>query len=213
MISIKIFVFNPFRENTYVAADDTGECIIIDPGCENSWEKEELRSELTKSRLKPVKLINTHCHIDHILGNTFIKKTFLIPLLIHKLELPLLNSAAGQGAFFGLETDKQPVEPDLYVKEGDRIKFGTSEFEVLHVPGHSPGSIVLVNRQEKIAIVGDVLFQGSIGRSDLPGGNSDILIKNIKEKLLVLDPDTIVYPGHGPATNVAAEQTDNPFLN
>jgi hydroxyacylglutathione hydrolase len=212
MIKIKIFVFNPFRENTYVVADDTGECIIIDPGCESSREKEELRSELTESGLRPVRLINTHCHIDHVLGNTFIKNTFSIPLLIHKLELPLLNSSPGQGLIFGLKTDKT-AEPDLFVEEGDRITFGTSEFEVLHLPGHSPGSIALVNRLEKIAIVGDVLFQGSIGRSDLPGGNYDLLIKNIKEKLLVLDPDTIVYPGHGPATKIAAEQTDNPFLN
>jgi hydroxyacylglutathione hydrolase len=212
MISIKILVFNPFRENTYIVADETGECVIIDPGCENSREKEELRSELEKSRLKPVRLINTHCHIDHILGNAFIKKTFSIPLIIHKLEIPLLNSSAQQRIIFGLEPEEL-VEPDIFVREGDRIKFGKNELEVLDMPGHSPGSIALVSRLEKIAIAGDVLFEGSIGRTDLPGGNFDLLIKNIKEKLLVLDPDTIVYPGHGPSTKISTERKNNPFLN
>lgn len=211
MISIKILEFNPFRENTYIVADNTGKCIIIDPGCENRREKEVLKSELGKSGLIPVKLINTHCHIDHILGNVFIKETFSIPLLIHRLELPLLNSAEQQRIIFGLEPDDS-AEPDIFVEEGEIIKFGNSEFEVLHVPGHSPGSIVLVNRPEKIAFVGDVLFQGSIGRSDIPGGDFNILIENIKGKLLVLDPDTVIYPGHGPATKVSTERTSNPFL-
>jgi glyoxylase-like metal-dependent hydrolase (beta-lactamase superfamily II) len=211
MIEIITLVFNPFCENTYVVSDHTGESIIIDPGCENAKEQYELKSELDKYRLNPVKLINTHCHIDHILGNAFIKNAFSIPLLMHKLDLPLLAGCAEQGAFFGLETGK-PVEPDVFIEEGDLITFGKSEFEVLHIPGHSPGGITLVNRLEKIAIVGDVLFQGSIGRTDLPGGNFDLLIKNIKEKLLTLDPDTIIYPGHGPSTTVAAERSNNPFL-
>lgn len=211
MINIKILVFNPFCENTYIVSDETGECIIIDPGCENNREKEELRSEIVKSVLKPVRVVNTHCHIDHILGNAFIKKTFSIPLLIHRLELPLLNSASQQRIIFGLESDESAV-PDLFAEEGDRINFGSSELEVLHIPGHSPGSIALVNRPEKIAIVGDVLFRGSIGRSDLPGGDFDILIKNIKEKLLVLSSDTVIYPGHGPSTNISTESGTNPFL-
>jgi hydroxyacylglutathione hydrolase len=212
MISIKILEFNPFRENTYLVADETGKCIIIDPGCEDRREKEILKSELIRSGLNPVKLINTHCHIDHILGNAFIKTTFSIPLIIHKLELPLLNSADQQRIIFGLDPDDSAV-PDLFVEEGDLIKFGNSEFEVLHIPGHSPGSIVLVNRPEKIAIVGDVLFQGSIGRSDLPGGDYNKLIENIKGKLLILDPDTVIYPGHGPATKVSVERSSNPFLS
>lgn len=211
MISVKIYVYNPFRENTYVVYDDTGECIIIDPGCENKKEKEQLRAEITSSGLKPVEIINTHCHIDHILGNAFIRETFSIPLWIHKLELPLLHSAPQQRIIFGLEED-ETIEPDAFIEEGDMINFGRSEFEVLHLPGHSPGSIGLVNRKEKIVFVGDVLFQGSIGRTDLPGGNYDSLIKNIKEKLLILDPDTIVYPGHGPDTRISTERSNNPFL-
>jgi hydroxyacylglutathione hydrolase len=211
MINVKTLVFNPFRENTYIVFDDTRQCIIIDPGCENKGEQDELKSVLQKFNLKPVKLINTHCHIDHILGNAFIKDTYSVPLLIHRLELPLLANSAQQGAFFGLETGN-PAEPDSFIGEGDSIKFGASEFDVLHIPGHSPGGLSLVCRQDKIAFTGDVLFQGSIGRSDLPGGNLNLLIKNIKEKLLTLDPYTIIYPGHGPATTVAAESTGNPFL-
>ena len=211
MITVKTLVFNPFRENTYIIFDDTRECIIIDPGCENAREQDELKSILQKYSLKPVMLINTHCHIDHILGNVFIKDTFSIPMLMHKLELPLLANSAQQGAFFGLETGK-PAEPDSFIEEGDTIKFGESEFDVLHIPGHSPGGISLIGRQAKIAFTGDVLFQGSIGRSDLPGGDFNLLIKNIKEKLLTLDPGTIIYPGHGPATTVATESSSNPFL-
>jgi glyoxylase-like metal-dependent hydrolase (beta-lactamase superfamily II) len=211
MISVKIHVFNPFRENTYIVSDNTGECIIIDPGCENTREQDELKSELMQNGLRPVKLINTHCHIDHILGNTFIKDTFSIPLIIHKLELPLLGNYAQQAAFFGLESSRQ-VEPDSFVEEGDVIMFGETEFDVLHIPGHSPGGISLINRKEKIAFTGDALFQGSIGRSDLPGGDHNLLIRNIKEKLLVLDPDTIIYPGHGPTTKVGIELRNNPFL-
>jgi hydroxyacylglutathione hydrolase len=211
MINVRILVFNPFHENTYVASDDTGECIIIDPGCENTREREMLKSMLTKWGLTPVKIINTHCHIDHILGCAFIKNTYSIPLLLHKLELPLLANAAQQSAFFGLESG-DPVEPDTFVEEGDSVKFGESEFSVLHIPGHSPGGISLFCRQEKIAFTGDTLFQGSIGRSDLPGGNHNLLVKSIREKLLTLDPATVIYPGHGPETTVAEESRNNPFL-
>lgn len=211
MINIKIFVFNPFQENTYLVYDDTGECVIIDPGCQDIKEENELMADIQNKDLRPVKLINTHCHIDHILGNSFVKDTYSIPLLIHKLELPLLRNAAQQAAFFGLETGNQ-VEPDSFIEEGDVIPFGCSAMEVFHIPGHSPGGITLVCRNEKIAFTGDVLFQGSIGRSDLPGGDHQILVKNIKEKLLTLDPLTIIYPGHGPQSDIKTEKNTNPFL-
>ena len=211
MINVRVLVFNPFGENTYIASDDTGECIIIDPGCENEGEREQLLSMLKKNGLKPVKIINTHCHIDHILGNAFVKDTFSIPLLIHKHELPLLANLVQQGTFFGLETGRQ-VDPDTFIEEGDTVKFGESEFDVLNIPGHSPGGISLVNRLEKIAFTGDTLFQGSIGRSDLPGGDHNLLVRNIKQKLLTLDPQTIIYPGHGPETTVGEECRSNPFL-
>lgn len=212
MINVKVLVFNPFGENTYIASDDTGECVIIDPGCETAAEREELKAIVDRNRLRPVKIINTHCHIDHILGSAFVKKTYSVPFVIHRLELPLLASAAQQRAIFQLE-EGDTADPDIFVEDGDYIKFGESELMVLHIPGHSPGGISLVNHTCKIAFTGDSLFQGSIGRSDLPGGDYNLLVKSIKDKLLTLDPATIVYPGHGPATTVGEESRYNPFLS
>jgi hydroxyacylglutathione hydrolase len=212
MIYVKVLVFNPFGENTYIASDDTGECVIIDPGCETAAEQEELKAIMERNRLRPVKIINTHCHIDHILGSAYVKNTYSVPFIIHRLELPLLASAEQQRIIFGLEKG-ETVNPDLFVDEGDIIKFGESELMVLHIPGHSPGGISLVNNKSKIAFTGDTLFQGSIGRSDLPGGDHNLLVKSIKDKLFALDPATIVYPGHGPATTVGEESRYNPFLS
>jgi hydroxyacylglutathione hydrolase len=212
MINIKVFVFNPFGENTYIASDETGECVIIDPGCETVSEREELKAIVDRNRLRPVKIINTHCHIDHILGSAYVKNTYSVPFIIHRLELPLLASAAQQRAIFQLE-EGDTADPDIFVEDGDSIKFGESELMVLHIPGHSPGGISLVNHKSKIAFTGDSLFQGSIGRSDLPGGDHNLLVKSIKDKLLILDPATIVYPGHGPATTVGEESRYNPFLS
>ena len=211
MINVGILVFNPFRENSYIVSDDTGECIIIDPGCETATERELLKSTVDRNRLRPVRIINTHCHIDHILGCAFVKNTYSIPFLMHKLELPLLESAAQQRAIFGLE-ESETAEPDFFVMDGDTVKFGESELVVLHIPGHSPGGISLVNLKNKIAFTGDTLFQGSIGRSDLPGGDHNLLVKGIMDKLLTLDPATIIYPGHGPETTVEEESRSNPFL-
>lgn len=211
MIKVNTLVFNPFRENTYIASDDTGECIIIDPGCESSAEQKMFQSLVEDNGLKPVKIINTHCHIDHILGCAFVKNTYSIPLLIHRLEIPLLKNASQQRAIFGLE-EGETVEPDLFIDDGSSVKFGESELVVLHIPGHSPGGISLVNNPGRIAFTGDTLFQGSIGRSDLPGGDHNLLIRGIRDKLLTLDPRTVVYPGHGPATSIGEESRNNPFL-
>ncbi len=211
MLEVRTYVFNSFRVNTYIVSDITGECIIIDPGCENSGEREELLSEINKNQLKPVKLINTHCHIDHILGNDFVKKTFSLQFLIHKLDQPLLINSIEQGMFFGIKTTSSPL-PDSFLNEGDKVKFGDSEFEILHIPGHSPGSIGLLNQDEKLLFTGDVLFQGGIGRTDLPGGDYHTLMNSIKEKIFVLDQDTVIYPGHGPETNIKTEKRTNPFL-
>ncbi len=212
MINVSVLVFNPFGENTYIASDDTAECVIIDPGCETATEQEELKVFVDRNRLRPVKIINTHCHIDHILGCAFVKNYYSVPLAIHKLELPLLSSAAQQRAIFGLEKG-DTADPDIFLNEGDPIRFGGSELVVFHIPGHSPGGISLVNNKCKIAFTGDTLFQGSIGRSDLPGGDHNLLVKSIKDKLLTLDPSTIVYPGHGPSTTVGEESRYNPYLS
>lgn len=211
MFQIRTYVFNPFQVNTYIVSDNTGACIIIDPGCENREEEQYLIREINKHELHPVVLINTHCHIDHVLGNAFVKSTFPVQFLIHKQEQPLLSNIIAQGIFYGLKATRSP-EADQFVKDGDRVGFGDSEFKILHIPGHSPGGIALLNREEKILFSGDVLFRSSIGRTDLPGGNYQTLIDSIKEKILVLDPDTVIYPGHGPETDVEAEKNNNPFL-
>jgi len=211
MISIKRFEFNPFSENTYVISDDTGECLILDPGCQEPEEQDLLLAYFKENHLKPVKIVNTHCHIDHILGTAFLHDQLKLPFLIHPLEKPLLKASIAQGEFFGLEV-QIPPEPTDYLNEGDTVTFGNSMFEVIHIPGHSPGGIVLLNKEQQCMFTGDVLFQGSIGRTDLPGGDYDSLVNSIRQKLLLLDPEIRVYPGHGPDTTIGIENQSNPFF-
>ena len=211
MITIKRLEFNPFRENTYVISDDTGECIILDPGCQEPEERDILLEYIGKSQLKPVKIVNTHCHIDHILGVAFLHDQFKLPFLIHRLEKPLLKASIAQGEFFGLEV-QTPPEPTDFLTEGDTLTFGNSVFGVIHIPGHSPGGIVLFNKDQQCMFTGDVLFQGSIGRTDLPGGDYDSLVSSIRQKLLILDPEIRAYPGHGPDTTIGIEIKSNPFF-
>ncbi len=212
MITIKRLEFNPFRENTYVLSDDTGECLILDPGCQEPEEQDLLLAHFEENDLKPVKMVNTHCHIDHILGTAFMYDQFKLPFLIHPLEKPLLTASIAQGEFFGLEV-QTPPDPSGFLNQGDTVTFGDSVFEVIHIPGHSPGGIVLLNKEQQCIFTGDVLFQGSIGRTDLPGGNYDSLVSSIREKLLILDPEIRVYPGHGPDTTIGIEKQSNPFFN
>ncbi len=211
MINIKSFVFGPFQENTYLLFDETNECIIIDPGCYDRPEQLLLENFIKEKQLKPVKLINTHCHLDHVFGNGFVADTYKLKLEINKLDLPVLDAYLTSANLYGLNASPSP-QPSVYIDEGDIIKFGNSMLEILFTPGHSPGSITLYNREQKIMIVGDVLFYGSIGRSDLPGGNSEILIHSIKNKLLPLGDNYTVYNGHGPSTNIGFERINNPFL-
>jgi len=212
MITIKRLVFNPFRENTYVISDDTRECLIVDPGCQEPEEQDLLLAHFEENDLKPVKIVNTHCHIDHILGTAFLHDQFQLPFLIHPSEQPLLTASIAQGEFFGLEV-QTPPEPTGFLNEGDTVTFGDSMFEVIHIPGHSPGGIVLLNRDQQCLFSGDVLFQGSIGRTDLPGGDYDSLVSSIRQKLLILDPEVRVYPGHGPDTTIGIEKQSNPFFS
>jgi hydroxyacylglutathione hydrolase len=211
MITIKRLEFNPFRENTYIVSDDTGECLVIDPGCQEPEEREMLLTHFKEHGLKPVKIVNTHCHIDHILGVAFLHEKFGLPFLIHPKEVPLLTASVAQGEFFGLEVQTPPAPTGL-LNEGDRVTFGRSAFEVIHIPGHSPGGIVLLNRDQPCLFSGDVLFQGSIGRTDLPGGDYDSLVNSIRQKLFTLNPEIRVYPGHGPDTTIGIEQRTNPFF-
>lgn len=211
MVTIKAFPFTPFYENSYVLSDETGECVIIDPGCHNDEEEAELKSYIEKNKLKPVKLLNTHCHVDHVFGNPFVSEYWKLPLEINPLEVKVLQSFPMVCQMYGFNGKIQP-EPVLSLEEGKQVKFGNTTLDIFFTPGHSPGSVCFYHAAEKFLIGGDVLFQGSIGRSDLPGGDHDTLVKSIHEKLFVLPSDVTVYSGHGPATNIGTEKRTNPFV-
>ncbi len=212
MTKIKIFVFNPFQENTFLLYDETNQCVVIDPGCNNQKESAEVDQFISENNLTLKYIINTHCHIDHIMGNAYLVNKYKVHSIAHKEDMPLLERSNDMALAFGFNVDEPPV-PNKFVEEGEEIKFGNTVLKVIHVPGHSPGSIVLYNKADKFLIVGDVLFSGSIGRTDLPGGDYDTLINGIKQKLLVLDDEVVVYPGHGESTTVMKERTTNPFIN
>lgn len=211
MITIHQFTFNGFQENTYLLYDETKECVIIDPGCYSNTEQQELIDFITKEGLKPVKLLNTHCHIDHILGNNFVSKTYNLGLEMHKNDLPTLHATTEYGHLYGFTVDQSP-EPTNFLDEGDVVAFGNSKLDILFVPGHAPGHIVFVSHEQKFAINGDVLFYGSIGRTDLPGGDHATLINSIKTKMFALGDDYTIYTGHGPSTTIGFEKANNPFL-
>ncbi|MBN2682652.1 MAG: MBL fold metallo-hydrolase [Bacteroidales bacterium] len=210
-MKVKHFVFNDFQENTYILSDETGECVIIDCGCLYEDEEQKLISYIVDKDLKPVKLLNTHCHIDHVMGNSFIKQEYRIEYLAHEADRFLIESAVQHGAVYGFDVE-QPPFPNGYLIDGDIVKFGNSELQVFSVPGHSPGSIVFYNKANAFVLVGDVLFAGSIGRTDLPGGNTNQLITAIQEKLFTLPDETLVYSGHGPTTTIGEEKRTNPFF-
>ena len=211
-MEIKKITFNPFQENTYVVWDESRECIIIDPGCYEDSEKEILKRFIVDNNLNPVKLINTHCHIDHILGNRFVSENWNIELHIHKLDLPLLENAGGIAKTYGFKKYEGSPYPKHFLKEGEVLNFGKSKLEILFTPGHAPGHICLFSKEEKFIVAGDVLFNGSIGRTDLPGGDYDTLIDIIQNKLMVLEDETVVHCGHGPSTTIGKERMTNPFL-
>lgn len=211
MTQVESFVFSPFAENTYVLHDETKECVIIDPGCYSPAEENELVKLIDSLTLKPVKLLNTHCHIDHVFGNKFIAEKYDLTLETHKGEIPVLEALPQYSQLFGVESAPSP-SPGVLLEEGDTIRFGNTELEVLFTPGHSPASISFYNRRDGFIIAGDVLFKGSIGRTDLPGGDLNILMESISEKLYKLDDSVIVYNGHGPETTIGAEKATNPFV-
>ncbi len=212
MIEVKTFTFNAFQENTYLLIDATTKaCIIIDPGNSNTSEDNTLLSYISDQGLTPVRLINTHCHIDHILGNHLVADRFGLPLEAHEGEVPVLGMGVHVSKTYGIPYTQSPAIAS-YLKEGTSFTFGEQEVHLLYTPGHSPASLCLSIPSQKILIGGDVLFNGSIGRTDLPGGNFDTLIHSIKTKLWPLDDDTIVYSGHGPTTTIGHEKATNPFL-
>jgi hydroxyacylglutathione hydrolase len=211
MLQIESFTFNTFSENTYVLYDDTSEAIIIDPGCYEREEKAELFDFIKNQKLIPTKLLNTHCHIDHVLGNAFVINTYDVPLWFHKDEEPVLRAVTAYASNYGFAS-YQDSKANHYIKEGEDIKFGNISLRAILVPGHAPGHLVFYHEESRSCIGGDTLFQGSIGRTDLPGGDHETLLTAIKEKLFTLPEDVVVYPGHGPTTTIGYEKIHNPFV-
>jgi hydroxyacylglutathione hydrolase len=210
-IQVKSITFNPFEENTYILIAPSAECIIIDPGCYDDQERNDLRDFISRSNLKPVRLINTHCHIDHILGNAFVAEEYQLGLEIHQGELPVLQSGVTVANMYGIPYNLSPT-PTGFLAEGDKIILDGHSLSVLYTPGHSPASICLYNENDKWVIGGDVLFYESIGRTDLPGGDFNTLIRSIRTQLFTLPEEVVVYPGHGPQTQIGYERMFNPFL-
>ena len=211
MIEVKSFVCNPYQENTYLLFDETKECVIIDPGMYTGAEQNAVLNFIKEEQLKPVLLLNTHCHIDHVLGNKFVYDTFGLLPRFHKGELPVLTAVPAYAPQMGMRYEVSPV-PETYLDESGTITFGTSVLELIFAPGHSPAHLCFYSRADRFLIGGDVLFYGSIGRTDLPGGNFDTLMKSIREKLLVLPDDCVVYPGHGGETSIGFERVNNYYL-
>lgn len=212
MLKIYKHTFNPFLENTYVLTDETRECAIVDPGCNNDAERNELIETITAYGLKPVKLLNTHCHIDHFPGNKFLCDKYNMLPEFHRYELEVMYRALDYQGIFGFDLEASP-EPKTYLDEGDTVQFGNTILKVYFTPGHSPGSISFYSDADQVLISGDVVFRGSVGRYDLPGANGETLFNTLTKKIMTLPDEVKIYSGHGPETTIAHERKSNPFLN
>ncbi|MGI8584399.1 MAG: MBL fold metallo-hydrolase [Chitinophagaceae bacterium] len=211
MLKIKVFIFSPIQENTYLLYNEKNECIIIDPGCYFQHEQAELTAFIDKNQLTPKMLLNTHCHLDHVFGNKLFSETYNLTLHLHPKEEAVLQMAPASGLMFDMPFDNYQGK-FIFLNEGEKVVLGEDELEIIHAPGHSPGSICFYCRAQKFIIGGDVLFNGSIGRTDLPMGSYNTLINSIKQKLFLLPDDVIVYSGHGTETTIGNEKKSNPFV-
>lgn len=211
MASIQAFPNNPYQENTYLLYDDSGECAIIDPGMYTAAEQNAVVNFIKQHGLKPVLLLNTHCHIDHILGNKFVFDQYALKPQFHEGELVVFEAAPIWGQQSGIRYELSPL-PEVYLPETGSITFGNTTLDLIFAPGHSPAHLCFYDKADSLLIGGDVLFRGSIGRYDLPGGNEAQLLQNIEEKLFTLPDNTTVYPGHGPQTTIGYERENNPFF-
>ena len=211
MFAVKVFIFSPVQENTYVLYNEKDECIIIDPGCYYDNERDELAFFIDSNGLTPVLLLNTHCHLDHVFGNKWVSEKYGLKLHLHEKEKPVLDYAPTAGLRWNLPFDNYQGDV-IYLREGDTIQLGEDNLEVFFTPGHSPGSIVFYCRKQQFVIGGDVLFKMSVGRTDLPGGDHMTLLNSIQTKLFVLPDEVIVYPGHGDTTTIGFEKRNNPYL-
>jgi hydroxyacylglutathione hydrolase len=212
MIFVQHFTHNPYQENTYILYDQSLQCVIIDPGMYTGAEQNAVVNFIKQNKLVPQLLLNTHCHIDHVLGNKFIFDTYGLKPQLHKNELQLLQAVPSYAPQQGFNYEPSPL-PEVLLPETGNILFGNSELQIIFAPGHSPGHICFYSQQDGFLIGGDVLFYNSIGRTDLPGGNHAQLINSIKNNLMVLPNNVVVYAGHGPATSIGYEKLNNPYLN
>jgi len=212
MIKTKQLVFNELGVNSFILHDETRKCLIVDPGCNNTSQEQQLKRAIHDDGLQPEYIVLTHGHFDHVAGLAWAKAEFGCPVIMHREDLLLLQRAVDQAGLFGFSAGSPP-EPDRFIEEGEVIAFGNSRVSVIHVPGHSPGSICLYAAGDNLLICGDVLFNGSIGRTDLFKGDHDLLISGIRKKLLNLPRETVVWPGHGPKTTIGSENDTNPFLS
>ena len=211
MLHLKAFTFNPFQENTYIITNDKNQCWIVDPGMYGDYEADQLIKYITDKQLTPQAIINTHTHLDHIFGVQALVDKYKIPFGVHEDELQVLRMAAASAAMFGFELDAAPT-PTFFIKADEPLKLGDDTLEVFYTPGHSPASISFYYPAGRWVISGDVLFSGSVGRTDLPGGNFDTLVQSICTQLFTLPSETTVLSGHGPATHIGEEKKHNPFL-
>jgi hydroxyacylglutathione hydrolase len=211
MLTVKAFSFNPVQENTYILYNEKKQCCIIDPGCYFPQEQDKLKSFIDQNALTPELLLNTHCHLDHVFGNKFVHDQWGLLLHIHEREKSVLDMAPATGELWQLPFENYGGEL-VFIKEGSTINIGDDELEIRFTPGHSPGHVCFYNEAEGFAVSGDVLFNGSIGRTDLPGGDFDTLINSIQTQLFTMPDYTKIYSGHGPMTTVALEKMNNPFV-
>jgi len=211
MLTVKLFTFNPVQENTYVLFNEKDACCIVDPGCYFGNERRALEEFISDQKLNPKYLLNTHCHLDHVFGNKLVHDTYELTLYLHEKEKIVLDNAASAGLQWNMPFENYRGDLE-FLKEGDKIRLDEDELEVFFTPGHSPGSICFYCESQQFLVSGDILFRLSIGRSDLPGGDFNTLIKSIREKLFVLPDEVIVYPGHGEPTTIGFEKKNNPFI-
>jgi len=204
-------VFSPIQVNTYILADKSGDCAIIDCGCYDDTEFSEFTAFISAKKLRPVLLLNTHCHLDHIFGNRYLLKEYKLGSWSCEQDEINRKNARQHAMLFGLLMEEPPA-PERFITDRQLISFGSTELTALHVPGHAPGSMAFYSEMNGCVFTGDALFAGSIGRTDLPGGNYETLINSIKNKLFSLPPSTVVYSGHGSDTSIEREMKSNPFF-
>lgn len=208
---IEVFTFNPFQENTYLVWGEGNRCVVVDPGNSTPEEEFVLTEAIQERGLMPQAIWLTHAHADHVCGAAALVRRFQIPMVMHPADVKLLRDAPFFAGLFGFRMEPAP-DPGFFMEEGHFMSLGESLWEVLHVPGHAPGHVVFIHHESRQVVAGDVLFRESIGRTDLPGGNFDLLVAGLKTKLLTLPEDYVVWPGHGPSTTIGHEKRYNPFL-